>query len=143
MITQNSIKLTILFQEKFWVGIFERQDEQGYAVARAIFGPEPTDPEVSIFLLRDYTNLRFTTPDKEDKPAVREYKNPKRQLREVRQIQKKQPAATVSKAQDALRIELEKNKITRKKVSGAQRRLEEQKQFEIKQEKKKEKLRGH
>lgn len=49
---------------------------------------------------------------------------------------KETTCSNLSKAQDALRIELEKNKITRKKVSGAQRRLEEQTQFEIKQEKK-------
>ena len=75
-----SLKLTIMFQDQFWVGIFERQDEEGYSVARTIFGPEPTDPEVSQFLLEDYHSLRFTTPDKDDKPVVREYKNPKRQM---------------------------------------------------------------
>lgn len=139
----NSIKFTVMFQEPFWVGIFERQDEDGYAVARTVFGPEPTDPEVAQFLLREYDNLKFTTPDKEGVSEIREYKNPKRQLREVRKMQKKQPASMMSKAQDALRIEQEKNKLTRKKVSSEQRRAEEQEQFDRKQEKKKQKLRGH
>lgn len=141
MIKQSSLKLTVLYQEQFWVGIFERRDSSGYAVGRTIFGSEPTDPEVLQFLLREYHTIRFTTPLEDEKPPVREYKNPKRRMREVRQMQSKMP--TISKAQDALRLELEKNKLISKKVSGEERRLEEQRQFEMKQAKKKKKLRGH
>jgi hypothetical protein len=141
MTEQASMKLTILYQDQFWVGIFERNDKAGYAVGKTIFGPEPTDPEVMQFILHEYHTIRFTTPSAEDKPPVREYKNPKRQMREVRQMQSKAPS--ISKAQDALRLEIEKNKLVSKKRSSEERRLEEQKQFEMKQAKKKEKLRGH
>ncbi|MCH9620648.1 MAG: hypothetical protein S4CHLAM20_00480 [Chlamydiia bacterium] len=38
-----TIKATIFFEKKFWVGTFERMDKEGYSVARYIFGGEPTD----------------------------------------------------------------------------------------------------
>ena len=46
----NSIKLTVLFEDPFWIGILERTDKQGYAVAKTIFGSEPTEVEVYQFI---------------------------------------------------------------------------------------------
>lgn len=36
------VKVTIFFEKRFWVGTFERTDKEGYAVARHIFGAEPS-----------------------------------------------------------------------------------------------------
>ncbi len=43
---QYTIKVTILLENSFWIGLFERNDSEGYAVARKIFGGEPTDNEL-------------------------------------------------------------------------------------------------
>lgn len=42
------IQATIFFDKRYWVGTFERTDKEGYAIARHIFGGEPTDPEVGV-----------------------------------------------------------------------------------------------
>ncbi len=51
------IKATIFFEKKFWVGTFERIDKEGYALAKHIFGGEPTDPEIYEFVLNHYHEL--------------------------------------------------------------------------------------
>ena len=102
-----------MYEEPFWVGIFERHDEQGYSVGRTIFGNEPTNPEIYQFILHESDNVHYSTPSKIDSDGVYVQKNPKRQLREVRKVLRKKPA--ISKAHDALRVELEKNKLVRKK----------------------------
>ena len=54
-----TVKATIFFDKRFWVGTFERTDKEGYAVARHIFGSEPSDPEVHEFVLSHYHELKF------------------------------------------------------------------------------------
>lgn len=54
-----TIKATIYFEKRFWLGTFERTDKEGYAVARHIFGAEPSDPEVHEFILNPYLELKF------------------------------------------------------------------------------------
>ncbi len=34
MIKQYTIKVTVLLENSFWIGLFERNDDEGYAVAR-------------------------------------------------------------------------------------------------------------
>ena len=51
MKNEYTINVTILFENNFWMGIFERNDDDGYAVARKIFGSEPSDAELYEFVL--------------------------------------------------------------------------------------------
>ena len=53
-------RLTVLFQAPFWVGIYERTDDEGYQVCRVVFGPEPKDYEVYAFLLENWRTLSFS-----------------------------------------------------------------------------------
>ena len=39
-------KLTVYFEEPFWVGVFERIEDGKLSVAKVIFGAEPKDYEV-------------------------------------------------------------------------------------------------
>ena len=39
-------KLTIFFEDPFWVGIFERIENRKLSVAKVTFGAEPKDYEV-------------------------------------------------------------------------------------------------
>ena len=47
-------RLTILFEDPFWIGLYEREDDTGYAVCRIVFGAEPRDQEVYAFLLEHW-----------------------------------------------------------------------------------------
>lgn len=53
-------KLTVCFEESFWVGIVETENNGAYSVARHVFGAEPTTPEVFNFICDHWNDLRFT-----------------------------------------------------------------------------------
>lgn len=52
--------LTILFQGPFWIGLYEREGGGNYQVCRIVFGAEPRDQEVYLFLLEQWRKLRFS-----------------------------------------------------------------------------------
>ncbi len=132
-------KLTIYFEDPFWVGVFERIENRKLSVAKVTFGAEPKDYEVLEFINRNYYHLQFS-------PAVEMVvketkKNPKRAQRDA----KKQTLETGigTKSQQALKLQQEQNKQERKVRSRELRDAENQRLFELKQMKKKEKHRGH
>jgi hypothetical protein len=133
------IKLTVLFESPFWIGIFEKEQDGQYSVARTVFGAEPRDFEVFEFIIYKMDQLKFSTPQEGE--IVKRKVNPKRVQREVKlELSKKN---IVSKAQDALRLEIEKNKIERRSFNSKLKEVVKQERFELKQQKKKEKKRGH
>ena len=132
-------KLTIYFEDPFWVGVFERIENRKLSVAKVTFGVEPKDYDVLEFINRNYYHLQFS-------PAVETVvkdtkKNPKRAQRDA----KKQTLETGigTKSQQALKLQQEQNKQERKVRSREQRDAESRRLFELKQMKKKEKHRGH
>ena len=134
-----SDRLTVFFEDPFWVGIFERIENRKLSVVKVTFGAEPKDYEVLEFINRNYYHLQFS-------PAVETIvkdtkKNPKRAQREA----KKQTLETGigTKSQQALKLQQEKNKQERKVRSREQREAENQRLFELKQMKKREKHKGH
>ena len=131
-------KLTVFFEEPFWIGVFERLSEGKLSVCKVTFGAEPKDYEIYDFVLKNYGRLRFSPAVAAD---VREAaRNPKRVQREVRR--QVQNTGIGTKAQQALKLQQEQWKTERKTVSREQREAEKQRQFEVKQQKKKEKHRG-
>jgi hypothetical protein len=138
-----NIKATIFFEKRFWVGAFERTDKEGYAVARHIFGAEPSDTEVHEFILEHYHELKFG--EAKDICIQIQRMNPKRVQREVRREMEKIKETTKPStlAQDYMREETEKKKMERKKISSAEKQARKDDQFSLKQEKRKEKHRGH
>ncbi|MDE6213860.1 MAG: YjdF family protein [Lachnospiraceae bacterium] len=131
-------KLTVFFEEPFWVGVFECVSDGKLSVCKVTFGAEPKDYEIYDFILRNYYRLRFSPAvETEVKEAAH---NPKRVQREMRkQIQN---TGIGTKSQRALKLQQEQLKMERKTVSREQREAEKQRQFELKQQKKKEKHRG-
>lgn len=130
--------LTILFENPFWVGIYERIDDGKYEVCKITFGAEPKDYEVYDFLLKNWHKLKFSPPVKADK--VEEYKvNPKRMQREINSQLKNKGIGT--KAQQALKLQHEQTKIERKTQSREQKEAEKERQYALRQEKKKSKHR--
>lgn len=138
-----TIKATIFFEKRFWVGTFERTDKEGYAVARHIFGAEPSDAEVYEFVLNHYHELNFG----ELKAMTVQIKrmNPQRVQREVRREMErmKESGKPSTLAQDYMREEIEKKKKEKKSVSSAEKQARKDEQFALKQQKRKEKHRGH
>ncbi len=121
-------KLTVFFEEPFWVGVFERVSDGKLSVCKVTFGVEPKDYEVYDFVLKNYYQLRFSPAVVTDvKEAGR---NPKRVQREVhKQVQN---IGIGTKSQQALKLQQEQLKTERKVVSRGQREAEKQRQFELK-----------
>ena len=133
-------KLTVLFEDPFWVGICEREFEGRYEVCKITFGAEPKDYEIYDFLLKNYYKLRFS-PSLEASAMAEKHINPKRMRREInKQLQN---TGIGTKAQQALKLQQEQVKSERKSHSREQRETEKERQFELRQEKRKEKHRGH
>ena len=138
-----TIKATIFFDQRFWMGTFERTDKKGYTIARHIFGSEPTDSEVYDFVLQHYHELKFGEL-KEFKLQIKRM-NPKRIQREVRREMAKLKKTMMPStfAQNYVREELERKKKEKKCQSRAEKQARQDKQFQIRQNKKKAKHRGH
>jgi len=131
-------KLTVFFEEPFWMGVFERISEGKLSVCKVMFGAEPKDYEIYDFVLKNYYWLRFSSAVATDvKDAGR---NPKRVQREIRK--QVQNIGIGTKSQQILKLQQEQLKIERKTVSREKREAEKQRQFELKQQKRKEKHRG-
>ena len=132
-------KLSVFFEDPFWVGVFERIEDGKLSVAKVTFGAEPKDNEVYLFVLKHYYDLQFSPAVK---AAVKEkHINPKRMQREI----KKQIADTGigTKSQQALKLQQEQFKTERKKKTREQKQADEERLFELKQQKKREKHKGH
>ncbi len=135
-----SSKFTVLFEEPFWVGIFERTYNGKYEVSRIVFGPEPKDYDVYELLLKKYNKIKFTksiSSKKKNKKRI----NPKRLQRKIKK--EVQDTGIGTKAQQALKRQYEANKKKRKKLSKQKKEEEKRRKFELKQQKKKEKHKGH
>jgi len=132
-------KLTIYFEEPFWVGVFEELDGDKLSVCRMVFGAEPTDAEIYDFILKHYYHLRFSAPVKAG--IKQKADNPKRRQRNARKQLENTGIGT--KSQQALQKQYEENKAQRKIKARELREAEKRRQFELKQQKRREKHRGH
>ena len=131
-------KLTVFFEDPFWVGMFECVSDGKLSVCKVMYGAEPKDYEIYDFILKNYYRLRYSPAVATDvKEAGR---NPKRKQREVRK--QVQDLGIGTKSQQALKLQQEQLKIERKIVSRKHREAEKQRQFELRQQKRKEKHRG-
>lgn len=136
---RSSITLTVLFDAPFWVGVFERVENGRLTVAKVTFGAEPKDYEVHDFVLRHFRDLKFSPAVAAEEHHASD--NPKRRQRYARK--QMQETGIGTKSQQALQLQLEASKVQRKQASREQREVEKQRQFDLKQQKRKEKRRGH
>lgn len=135
----SSISLTVYFEEPFWVGIFERIQQGRLSAAKVTFGAEPKDGEVLEYILNEYHDLGFSPAvEAETRPMA---ENPKRRQRQA--ARQTRSTGTGTKSQQALAAQREEMKTERKKVSKEQKEAELQRRFELKQQKRKEKHKGH
>lgn len=79
---ESSVTLTVYFDEPFYVGVFERIEDNKLSVCKITFGAEPKDYEVWKFIIAHYYDLKFS-------PAIevkqkQSTDNPKRRQREAK-----------------------------------------------------------
>ena len=132
-------RLTVFFEVPFWVGVFERVQGDGLCVCKVTFGAEPKGYEVLDYVRRHYGELRFSEPVPRE--AREKADSPKRRQRAA--AKEMQPTGVGTKSQQALQAQRELMKTERKRITRAEREAEEQRRFELKQQQKKEKKRGH
>ena len=131
-------RLTVYFDDPFWVGVFERIEDSKLSVCKVTFGAEPKDYEVWSFVLQHYCELEFSPAVETDIRHTAD--NPKRRQRNARK--QLQHTGVGTKSQQALQMQLEQKKQERKVKSRNQKLAEKERLFELKQQKKKEKHRG-
>ena len=132
-------KLTVFFEDPFWVGVFERVENDRLSACKITFGAEPRDCDVWAFVLKNYCRLRFS-PAVE--AAVRSTPaNPKRMQREARWETGGHGIGT--KAQEALKAQREEGKLQRRERRSCARQEEAERRFALRQDKRREKHRGH
>lgn len=134
-----SMTLTVYFEEGFWHGLFEREHAQFYRVCRVTFGAEPSMQELLDFLNRYYHRLQFS-------PSIRVMREKTKSIspkRLQRQAKKEQMASRSSKSQEALKLQFEEQKQIARVKRKQQKELAKQRKFELKQQKRLEKHKGH
>jgi hypothetical protein len=137
--------ITILFDAPFWVALFERTEKGEYAVARVVISTsEPESVEIVDFLDNlDFEKLQYTKPI-----ATEKVRKEKISFKKQQKLAKKATTAgtvnyVYSKAQMLLKEQFEVNKKTKKIVTKQQKEEIDQRKFDIRQQKNKEKHKGH
>lgn len=126
-------KLTVYFENPFWLGVFERISNGKLSVCKVTFGAEPKDYEVWEFILKLYYKLSFSLPI--ENMVKQTADNPKRRQRNARK--QLQNSGIGTKSQQALQMQREEWKTERKQISKEQRETEQQRLFNLKQQKRK------
>ena len=136
---KSGASFTVLFQDPFWVGIYQRWHEGQLEGSKIVFGAEPKDSEVYQFLLENWHRLRFSPPVEKAEEAPR-HGNPKQMQRKI----KRQLAAggLGTKSQQALQLQREMRKLARRDQNRQQSRQKKEEKFALRQKKRKEKHRG-
>jgi len=133
------LTLTVYFDEPFWVGVFERTEDGRLSVCKVTFGAEPKDYEVWAFVLEHYHQLTFSPAVEADTRQAAD--NPKRRQRNAGKQMARTGVGT--KSQQALQMQLEQNKQERRAKSREEKLAEAERLFALKQQKKREKHKGH
>lgn len=133
------IKLTVYFENPFWIGVVELEENKNIKVSKIIFGKEPKDYEIYEYLNENYNRLYFSK-DVESIVENRKKINPKRLQRLIRKEVENVGIGT--KSQQVLKLLQEENKKIRKKNLREKKIEEKLYKYKMKQKKKKKKHRG-
>ena len=118
-------KLTVYFEEPFWVGVFERIESGKLSVAKETFGAEPKDYEEHEYIQKYYSSLKFSPAVDDVVKDIR--RNPKRMQREAKK--QMQETGIGTKSQQAFKLQQEQNKQERKVRSRNKREADERRMF--------------
>lgn len=134
-----SVTMTVFFEEAFWVGIVQMQEGQDLRVCKIVFGKEPSEQVVIEYITHQFTNLIFSPVAKVAEVSTNRM-NPKRKQRESR---KQMQTSISTKSQQLLKQQYLESKEVRKEI---RKKCKEEKLsylFALKQQKRKEKHKGH
>lgn len=131
---------SVFFEMPYWVGVLECQSDRKLKVCKIVFGPEPKDYEVYEFLLKNWAKLKFSPSIQAERIQYQKI-NPKRLQRQIARSLRQKTIGT--KAQEAIRAQQEENKLQKRKKRKENKDAYKEKQFALKQTKKKEKHKGH
>jgi hypothetical protein len=130
---------TVFFEDPFWVGVLESEDEGVLSVARHVFGAEPSNAELLAFMLGRFTEMRRSKSSVGEGTRVRATKR-KRARRDVARDATRPPSTKAQAALSAARSEI---KVERAASSREERLAEAERRFELRSEKRKKKRSGH
>lgn len=119
--------------------MLERQTGGRLTACKVTFGACPSDAEVYRWLLKSWHTLHFSPPVKGG-PAGATVRNPKRMQRIARQ---ETTRGIGTKAQQALQMQREAAKAARQVRTRTEKEAEIARRFAQKQQKRREKHRGH
>jgi hypothetical protein len=137
------MRLTILFDPPYWIGLLEAESDSLLYAARHIFGSEPSDAEVYAFVQNDLLDLMqsMTVGLPIDSSSTPHRINPKRQQRIIRREVLRTDVP--SKAHEAIRLQIEANAQERLTINRSQRDQKRQHKRDLAAAKAKAKHKGH
>ena len=137
------MRLTILFDPPYWIGLLEAEADGLLYAARHIFGAEPSDAEVYAFVQNDLLALMqtMTVGLPIDSAPTRRHINPKRLQRDIRREVLRNDVP--SKAHEAIHLQIEAKVQERLTVTRAQRDAQRQHKRDASTAKAKAKHKGH
>lgn len=140
--TKVTSRLTIHFDCPYWVGILEAEYDEQLYVTRYIFGAEPSDQEVYEFVQREWGALQAQMTVGIAVEATAEHSTSyKRMQRQVRREVVREGVST--KAQDAMRLQIEQSKQVHHEISREQRDAQRTYKREVARAKAKARHKGH
>jgi hypothetical protein len=140
---QTSSTITVMYDGKFWIALFERSDIEGYSVAKLIIGSsEPGQGEIDEFLKNlKPEDLQFTKPSQvTEKPIKLSWK--KQQKIAKKNIDTTKMKYVYTKADALLKTQRDENKIERKIVNKVKKTELEEYKMQILKSKKIDKHKG-
>ncbi|HWP95497.1 MAG TPA: YjdF family protein [Syntrophomonadaceae bacterium] len=135
------VKLSVFYEEPYWVGLFEKQSQGKYSVCRVVFGPEPRIDQILQLIYERYHELKFSLPHREKSFPAPGTMNPKRRQRAI--AHEMAHIGRSTRAQEALQEQREALKLERRQVSSKEKEEAARQKYILKQLKKKDKKKGH
>lgn len=124
----GSARLTVYFEDPFWVGVYQREEGGRLEACKLTFGAEPRDCEVYDLLLTHWRELKFSPGV--DAGERRETRfSPKKMQRKAAAELERPGAGT--KAQQALQLQREQLKKARRERKRTRDAAEEERRFRL------------
>ncbi|HNW52381.1 MAG TPA: YjdF family protein [Prolixibacteraceae bacterium] len=141
----DTTEITVLYEDPFWVALIEKSGNGSYVVARVVIGTsEPTGATLTEFFDQlDVETLRFSKPVEEESAFRRKELGFKKQLHKNNEYRSSEYRHTYTKAQAMLKQQQSELKTERKEVYRQEKEESLQRKFDLRQQKRKEKHRGH
>lgn len=134
-----SVTILVYFDDPFYAILVERRENGRLSVARQVVGPEPSEIEVLEWVQREFPRLRFS-PAVGDAARRSMAVNPKRRQR---QAARETGGGVGTRSQQALQLDRELRAAQRKNDRRERQEEEAERRFQLRQEKRKARHRGH